>query len=449
MTGKDTLLFRRTSRSKLVTLLVECNILPWLVCGLAAAFYCYEYLLRIAPGLMVPELQKAFRWHGEYLDATLVGYLSSFYYYAYMPTQLPAGLVLDRYGPRRVLTLAVLGCALGAMVFGHAETWGVAAAGRFFMGLGSAFAFVGVLKLASIWLPPHRFAFVAGLTTTLGMVGAMLGTLIMTKLIQRIGWQLTMIEAGGYVGLALVLFVAFVVRDAPPKGHAWQPSATTSSYSVLWQEIKEALKNSQIWLSGLIGGLLFIPVSVVAELWGNPFLQVVYHLRPQQAAQAIGMIFLGWAIGGPVAGFLSDALKRRKELLCIGALLATLTGIVLLCLPNPTVWEVEGMLFLLGLFSSPQVICFAISKENCPSHLAGTAVAVTNCLVTCLTFSQVLVGGVLDWAWDGTIQDHVKAYNAHSYRVAMLVLPIATGLAFVISLFLKGGTSTVSDSSKV
>lgn len=86
-------------------------ILPWLICGLAAAFYCYEYLLRITPGLMVEHLQMAFSHGGGPLDATKIGHLSAFYYYAYTPMQLPVGLMMDRYGPRYILTIAVLSCA--------------------------------------------------------------------------------------------------------------------------------------------------------------------------------------------------------------------------------------------------------------------------------------------------------------------------------------------------
>src|SRR5476649_2578638 len=101
MTGKIPLAeMQNTSPNSASTFIT--SVLPWIICGLAAAFYCYEYLLRITPGLMVPELQKAFSVHGDYLDATLIGHLSAFYYYAYTPMQLPVGLFMDRYGPRRI-----------------------------------------------------------------------------------------------------------------------------------------------------------------------------------------------------------------------------------------------------------------------------------------------------------------------------------------------------------
>jgi len=217
------------------------SVLPWIICGLAAAFYCYEYLLRITPGIMVPELQQAFSVDGRNLDATLIGNLSGFYYYAYTPMQLPVGLLMDRYGPRGILTLAVICCAFGTLVFGITQFYWVAAIARFFVGFGSAFAFVGVLKLASAWLPGDRFAMVSGMTTTLGVIGAMIGGILLTEFVQAIGWRET-IQYSAYVGFVLIPVIWFVVRDAPPPQlavamHGEKKSVVCQSYRELWREI--------------------------------------------------------------------------------------------------------------------------------------------------------------------------------------------------------------------
>jgi len=412
----------------------QINILPWIICGLAAAFYCYEYLLRITPGQIVPELQRAFSVHGNYLDATLISHLSLFYYYAYTPMQLPVGLLMDRYGPRWILTMAVLCCAAGTALFGFTRYWWVAAFGRFWIGFGSAFAFVGVLKLASTWLPPNRFALVSGLATTLGMIGAMVGVNALAELIKQIGWHQTVIYSS-YVGFILTPIILLVVRDAP-RGQK-EEGGQVLTYWHLWQEIRLSIKNPQIWLNGVIGGLLMAPTMVFPELWGKLYLQTVHHLDQTEASRVVTMVFLGWAVGGPLAGFFSDWIKQRRSPIIVGGLLATISLLAFLYYPGLTLTQMKILLFFVGVTSSVEVICFAIGRENCPTYLAGTALAFTNFLVVCFVATQWVIAKILDFTWDGTIIDQVKIYSVDNYQTAMLVLPAATLLAFLFSFFLK------------
>lgn len=417
------------------------NVLPWVICGLAAAFYCYEYLLRITPGLMVPELQRAFSINGQYLDATLVGHLSAFYYYAYTPMQLPVGLFMDRYGPRWILTMAVFCCAAGTVLFGSTDSWWIAAGGRFAIGFGSAFAFVGVLKLASNWLPPNRFAMISGLTTTLGMIGAMQGDIILGDLIQKIGWQQTILYSS-YIGFILVPIIWLVVRNSPShlKGESIPQAlekATCGSYLQLWQEIRLSMKNRQIWINGIIGGLLWTPTMVFPELWGKLYLQTIHQFSAEDAARAVTMILLGIAVGAPLAGYISDKVGRRRTPLMIGALISTLLLLVFLFWPDLTLTQVKILLFFIGAVSSVEVICFAVGRENCPQNLAGTVVAVTNFLVSSFAICQVVVAKILDFTWDGQIVDQAKIYSIDSYQTSMLILPGATLLAFLLCFFLR------------
>ena len=416
------------------------RVLPWVVCGLAAAFYCYEYLLRITPGLIVPELQRAFSVHGAYLDATQIGHLSAFYYYAYTPMQIPVGLLMDRYGPRCVITFAVFCCAAGTVLFGFTEALWLAAVGRFFTGFGSAFAFVGVLKLASTWLPANRFGMVTGLATSLGMIGAMLGAVFLTKLIDIIGWREMLFYASS-IGFIMMPIIWLVVRDAPPNyRHAsdlLRRKSSGMSFRQLWQEIRSSIKNPQIWLSGVIGGLLMAPTMVFPELWGKPYLEAVHHFTPLEASTAVTFVFLGWAVGGPLAGLFSDLLGRRRLPLIIGSILATALLLFFLYYPTLSKTEIQILLFGIGFVSSVQVICFAISRENCSAGLAGTVVAVTNFSINCFSISQVVVAKILDLTWDGKMLDNAKVYSIESYQTSMMLLPIATLLALMLIFFLR------------
>lgn len=147
----------------------------FLICGLAGTFYCYEYLLRISPNVMLNDLMLEFD-----IRAGAVGNLAAFFYYAYTPLQLPAGFLLDRFGPRRMLTFATLCCAIGTLLFSATTVLEIAQFGRFLVGFGSAFALLGVLKLSAIWIPSVYFPMMVGFIITFGTLGAMFGNIVMS-----------------------------------------------------------------------------------------------------------------------------------------------------------------------------------------------------------------------------------------------------------------------------
>lgn len=398
----------------------------WLVCGLAAAFYCYEYLLRISPSAMVPELMETF---GQ--SAAAIGLLSTYYFIAYTPMQFPVGVMMDKYGPRRVLTLAVLCCAIGTSLMGLSASFEMALAGRFLIGFGSAFAFVGVLKLATLWLSADRFAFIAGLTTTLGMVGAMFGQNVLKSMVILTGWQNTIIYFG-LLGFILVPIIWFMVRDTTEK-----TMHNKLTYRQLYQDIVKLFGNRQIWINGIIGGLIILPTTIFAELWGVPFLKLNYGFTEQSAVLATSMIFLGWAVGSPLMGGLSDYIKRRRTPLIWGALLGAIVFSIILFsrdLPN---YVVFSLLFLFGVISSSEVVVFAVARESASESVAGTAVAMTNFLVVCAGPFQWIVGKILDNVWDGTVVAGQPVYTIDNYQIALLLAPVSMGLAFILGFALK------------
>src|SRR5262245_61657008 len=137
---------------------------PWMIVCCGMMFYCFNYFLRSSPGVLQDQISSAF-----HINATAFGTLAGLYYWAYTPMQLPAGMIYDKFGVRSVLSIAVLTAAIGLLIFINADQYYVAGFGRFMVGAGCAFAYIGTLKLAAMWLPADRFAFVAGLTTAVGM----------------------------------------------------------------------------------------------------------------------------------------------------------------------------------------------------------------------------------------------------------------------------------------
>ncbi len=409
----------------------------WLICGLGAIFYSYEYFLRISPSVM----EHALRTHFN-LSATGFGLLSAFYYYAYVPMQLPVGVLMDRIGPRRLLTFACLICVLGTFMFAYTFSFAVAAAGRFLVGLGSAFAFVGVLKLATLWLPEDKLAMVAGIATALGTIGAMIGDNLLGGMVTWIGWQET-VNFTAIFGIVLIFVLWFGIRDH--KRHQ-SHGGTINSFKKNMIDLGIIVRNKQIWINGMYGCLVYLPTTVFAELWGISYLRHAHGLTQGGANFCNSILFLGFTIGAPLMGFLSDKLKRRKLPMQIGAVGAAIVMMIILYAPGLNASSLSVLMFILGLLYSVQSIVFAVGREVSPNEAAGTAIAMTNMIVMIgAMFLQPLVGRLLDWSLiqrNSTLallsEDKMQQlYTAGDYKFALSIIPIGIVIAAFLTLFLR------------
>lgn len=416
------------------------SLIGWLICGLGAVFYSYEYLLRIAPSVMELPLREHFN-----LSATGFGLLSSVYYFAYVPMQLPVGVMLDRYGPQRLLTFACLICVIGTFLFTGTSSYSVAAVGRFLMGFGSAFAFVGVLKLATIWLPENRLALASGMTSALGPIGAMLGDNFLEIFIQHLGWVNTLNYTAIFgIGLTFVLWFGIHDKQGRHRQHG-----TVSNIKTGLIDLGIIIRNKQIWVNGMFGCLVYLPTTVFAELWGIPYLIHAHGMTPHAAGIANSFLFLGFILGAPLMGYISDRLAQRKFPMCMGAVGAFIVMLVILYYPGLNETAVQYLMFLLGLMYSAQAIVFAVGRELSPGEAAGTAMAVTNMIVMLgAMFLQPLVGHLLDYSLSTHLSDAAvsgttvvtnvqKLYSLSDYKFALSIIPLGILIAAVLTFFLK------------
>lgn len=412
----------------------------WLICALGALYYSYEYLLRISPSVIEHPLRAHF-----HLSAMGFGLLSAFYYYAYVPLQLPVGILLDRYGPRILLTFACFICVLGTFLFAGTSTYWVAATGRFLVGFGSAFAFVGVLKLATIWLPEDKLAMVSGLAAALGTIGAMLGDNLLGYLSIHLGWKET-VNITAFFGLILMAALWFGIRDN--KNTNTEHEGTISNFKTSMIDLFIIMRNRQMWINGMFGCLVYLPTTVFAELWGIPYLKHAHALTQEGAGFANSLLFLGFTIGAPLMGLISDKLKRRKPPMLFGAAGAAIIMMVLLYLPGLNELSVDILLFTLGILYSSQCIVFAVGRELSPNEAAATAMAMTNMVVMLgAMFLQPLVGHLLDLSLsahttnlpvENLSSDSLQQlYTAVDYQFALSIIPLGIIIAAILTFFLK------------
>lgn len=399
----------------------------WAAWLLASLFFFYAFLLRVSPSVMVEELMREFA-----VGAAILGNLSAAYFYAYAAPQLPIGLMLDRFGPRRLMTFGAGLAGLGCIVFAIGGSVSVVYVGRLMIGLGAAFSWVGALTVAVHWFAPQRFAALAGGTQAFGMAGGVFGQAPTAYLVATQGWRGASVVIG-IMGVTLAVAIWLVARDRLRASHAG---------TGLTQGLKIAVANPQTWLSSLFGMAMVAPIVSFGGLWGVPYLTQTYGMSREEAAILTSLSFIGWGIGAPLLGTLSDRLGKRRLVMAVGAGVSAVALALV-----PTAGGAPVLLGLLmatsGFFGSAMVVGIALARESNPPQVSGTVLGFTNTFVVGSGgLFQPLIGYLLDLQWDGRMQAGARIYTAEAYHWGLSVLPAILAVGCVAALLSRDVAKT-------
>jgi MFS family permease len=396
---------------------VRIAAVAWL---LTAVYYFYQYALRSAPAVMMPQLSEAFDL-GPLGVASIVG----LFYYGYSPFSLVAGAAMDRLGPRRLLPAAAAVVGLGALLFATGSR-DAASVGRFLQGAGGVFALVGAIYIATTRFPPSRAATLIGATQMFGMAGGSAGQLVVGPLIGRgLSWQGFWMGMG-VLGLAIGAILFFLLpreeRKEPPETGL---KSTTRAFAVVF-------KNPQSILCGLIAGVLMIPTTIFDMIWGVRYLQEARGFEYAEAVLRSSLVPLGWIIGCPLLGFLSDRLGRRKPVMVGGAAVLLLALAFILYGPSD-LFPPYSLGLVAGLASGAAMLPYTVIKEANPPQFGGTATGVVNFLN--FTFSALL-GPAFGWILQ-RVSGGAAPMEPEHYQTAFTPLLYGVVLAIVLVLLLK------------
>jgi MFS family permease len=391
--------------------------LAWLM---AAIYYFYQYALRSAPAVMMPELSAAFG-----LTATGVASLAGLFYYGYSPFSLVAGVALDRWGPRRVMPIGAAAVGIGALLFATGNGT-MASTGRFVQGAGGVFALVGAAYIAIKGFPASRAATLIGATQMFGMAGGFAGQFAVGPAIASgLTWSSFWVTMG-IVGLVLgaVLLVLLPASRAPEQSANWLGEAGRALATVF--------SNPQSIMCGLISGLMFIPTTIFDMTWGVRYLQEAHAFDYGEAVMRSSMVPLGWIIGCPLLGYVSDNIGRRKPVIAGAAVV--LLGCMAWILFGPREVLPPYLLGLVtGVASGAAMLPYTVIKEANPANMSGTATGVVNFLN--FTMSALLgpvFAGLLVQASGGAAERTLEHYQA-----AFQYMLYGVGLALILTLLLR------------
>lgn len=413
--------FMPTSRSE-----TKKSVLAILAYILAAGFLCYEMALQVSPGVMTHDLMQDLR-----IDAGSIGFIASAYFFSYTIMQIPVGLLFDRFSSRLLITIAVMLCASGAVFFGMTHSMYFAALGRFFMGFGSAFAFIGVLVVAATWFAPRFFALLVGIAQCLAAMGAYMGAGPFATAVESFGWR-SVVHVLALAGFSLMALSWFFIRDKKTQNDL---GATKTSLSIS-DSVQAITREAQTWWVAIYAFACWAPMTAFPATWGVAYLMQRYEISRSVAAHAVGMIWIGLAVTAPIIGWLSDKIGRRNVLLQFCAFVGVVSSMAILYAPHLSLESLYFLLFAFGIATAGQIISFAVIKDNNRPDVTATAIGFNNMAVVAGgAIFPYLVGRLLTAHWDGTVINSTPVYSVHNYQFSLSVVPICFAVTWIASLF--------------
>jgi len=313
------------------------------------------------------------------LDTQGLGTISAAFFYAFALTQIPISILLDRIGPRRMMTGLSLVGIVGALVFATAHSQGMGFLGRVLLGVGMACNLMGTLKLLTLWFSPASFATLTGVVFSIGTVGNMAATTPLVFLVSALGWRLSFMIIAG-VNLLLVLALYAVVRDHPSDTVFPQSDDGSSGMRTAVANLVLLLKRREYWIISVGSFASYGIYAAFQTLWAGPYLMEVMMQSDMNAGHLIFFMNLGAIAGGPVWGALSDRiLKSRKWIVAGGLLMLVFLMYILADLAPGTCFAVLLLLFFgFGLVRSSGMLMYVHIKESMPVEMAGTAMTGIN-----------------------------------------------------------------------
>ena len=393
-------------------------IAAWLM---TAVYYFYQYVMRSAPAVMVPQLSEAFGVSAVGL-AALVG----LFYYGYAPFSLVAGAAMDQVGPKIVVPAGALSVGIGALMFASGDAT-MASIGRFLQGAGGVFALIGSVYLATTYFPASRAATLIGATQMFGMAGGSAGQFIVGPLISHgTTWQVFWL-AMGVLGLPIAGLLLVLVPSRPTASTTRSAGGLSGALHATGQ----VFANPQSILCGLVAGLMFLPTTIFDMVWGVRFLQEAHDIPYSLAVLRSAAVPFGWIIGCPLLGFVSDRLGRRKPVILASA--AVLLGSMILILFGPvTIFPPFALGLLAGVASGAAMLPYTVIKEaNRPEH-SGTATGVINFI----NFSLSALLGPIFASLLTRVSGGGERELIH-YQQAFVPLVGGVALSILLALFLR------------
>ena len=394
--------------------------------GFLLAFF-HRYSIGVLSNLLSEEMG---------LTAADLGLLTSMYFYAYAFSQVPVGILGDKYGVKIVTTFGMLFMGLGAFLFGLAGSMLTVSLARLLIGIGSACFFISILKMIAIWFPPEKFTKYNGWTSVMGNMGALLAASPFSLFLEIVNWR-TSFFIFSVISLGLAILIWKYVYDYPRDlgfNVKNESKAETHSFKEILNEMKVLVTNLQFWLYFILLFVMMGSIMSLAGLWIVPFMMHVYNLSRSVAANFSLVLTIGLITTSVFLGWIETKFKNRIRMIRFSIFTVTLSWIYLIFIQGgkPPIIQLILLLFIIGAVSLFAMVTFGVIKELFPKLKGGSMGLINLSPFLGTIFFNSIIGSILDNTWQGKIINGSRIYTLAGYRQGfMIILGLMILIAFL------------------
>jgi MFS family permease len=390
-----------------------------------SALFFYQFIARSAfPTVLTEQFMKYFQ-----IDTTGVGILASCYYWVYTAMQVPAGMLVDKIALRKIAVISATCCAGGVLLFISTSDCYIAGCGQVILGFGSSFVFMLALKIISSYFRSEEIAMKSSFTMMIGCAGPVIGGPAVASLVQHFDW-INLMKVFAIFGLLLAAVIGILIKNENSSGECGKKKSASDS-------LKTVVSSSQAWVLALYSMAQYAPLSALGDLWGVSFLKKAYDIDSTTASVANNMLYVGMVIGTPTFAYLSKVWNSYKKPMILGIVGAT-ASMAAIIVGTGLSLKVAFLLFFTTGFSCGATLAFALALVAFPPSVGATVSGFINMITMASgVVLMPLIGYIVNWSWDGTIENGVKVYSINDFKLGLTSVLVFLAAGVLLSLMIQ------------
>lgn len=390
------------------------RLIAWMVWLIASIFYAYQYILRVMPNILLDDIMSQFK-----MDEWMFGQFSGIYYIGYSLLHLPIGIMLERYGPRKVMSGCILLSVVGMLPLIFADHWIYPIVGRLLLGVGSSAAILGLFKIIRLTFIEERFPRMLSFSVTIGLMGAIYGGAPVSYMREVLNYQ-SVVQLFSLLGVLLALATYWIIPEL--KDVELEKSSIRS-------DLQEILSNPKVIFSCIFAGLMVGPLEGFADVWGTAFLKQVYAFDSTIAASLPSLIFMGMCFGAPLVNLFAEKMGNYLATIVIAGFLMILSFIALLSGLIPSSLIIFSFI-LVGVSCGYQILAIYKASTYVREQVAGLTTAVANMIIMIFGYAfHSAIGGIIK-VMGGTSHPEALIYGVSVIPLALTIGTLGFSLLY-------------------